>query len=222
MQRIAIALAAWAFVSGQALSQSPDQASSQPSISLGNEIIARANAAGIFVSETNPPGAAVRHVRSGMRCVFGVAGDGEITIYPNHDGLERGDDVSCGENTSMGTVTLFAERATRPQSNEDALTAVVGAMRAVHQQMQEIPLSALTTLTLGNESAVPPYASAAFVVRDGDRSAITRASTYVANGWVYTLRFTTNSSRSNIMADIMWKTMLVDLQQHPAPMPATP
>jgi len=117
----------------------------------------------------------------------------------------------------MGTVTLFAERGIRPQSNEDALAAVVGAMRAVHQQVQEIPLSTLTTLTLGNESAVPPYASAAFIVRDGDRSAITRASTYVANGWVYTLRFTTSAPRSNIMADIAWKTMLVDLQQHAVP-----
>ncbi len=176
-------------------------------------LIAEANAGDFFVPEPSAPAVAARHVASGLLCRLGARdrpGDIRIVASESQD-IHRGDDVSCTLHAGASVVTLYASRYPETQSLEAAFQGAVGALRQVHTTAELIDPSTLQWVTLGDRPPPPPSATAAFRINVNGHDAFTRVPVYVANGWVYKLRFTSPTPEENYIADFFWIMALTEL-----------
>jgi hypothetical protein len=171
-----------------------------------------AGAGDLFVAEHHAPAVALRHARSGMLCRFGYASNASIIIVPSTSlGIPRGDDVACSQDTTLASVTLYATRYPQALSAEEALRGAAAAVRARTRNARELDPSTLESL--GPPAGAPPTGSrtAAFMIEDRGRILFTRISVFAANGWLYKLRFTADTPRANVLADLIWNSLLADL-----------
>ena len=184
---------------------------------IAARVIEEANAEDFFVPEAAPPAVAVRHVASGMLCRLGGSDQlGSVRIFPTDErGIRRGEDVSCTTHVGPGTVTVYAAHYPEASTLDEAFSGAVAALRQVHTTAQLIDPSALQWVTLGDRPPPPPSATAAFRVEINGQPAFTRLSVYVANGWVYKLRFTSPTPAENYIADIFWIMTLTELTPPP-------
>lgn len=217
MLRPLMALASWVIVSTSAFAQAPPPPSPEALRAHALEIIGAAHAEGIFVPEDNERVSVLRHVSSGMRCLFPVGSPGRAVIVPSESlGIPRGDDVACEQNVGLGIVTLYATRYPRRPTLDNAMQGAVAAMLVRYPDARETPLSDIERFPAPEGRNIPESRTAAFTVRDGDQQLFTRISVYVANDWEYKMRFTSEIARANVMADMMWMATLSDLVSHSA------
>lgn len=199
--------------------QAPNQEPTAEMLRLrAEEIIASAaGEPGLLLPESHPPAVAVRHTRSGLLCRFAYSGEDRLFIF-GAGGISYGDNIACSINAQFGAITLYATRDNEA-TMESALAGAVQALLAVHPNAQPLELSTLPTAT--NPSAPPPpeFLSAAFSIQHHGRRIFTRVSVYVANGWVYKLRFTSDTPRSNWAGDLLWVVALDDLRNYPNAQP---
>ena len=183
-------------------------------------IVANAGAGEFFVAESHAPAVALRHARSGMLCRFGYAGNGSITIVPSSSlGIPQGDDVACNQDTNLGSVTLYATRYPQNLSAEEVLQGAAAAVRMRFRNARELDPSALESLAPPNGAPPPASRTATFMIEDSGRILFTRISVFAANGWLYKLRFTADTPRANVLADLIWNNLLTDLPAHAAQQP---
>lgn len=223
MLRTVLALASWAMVSTSAHAQAPPPPAPEALRAHAQEVIAAAHAEGIFVPEENERVSVLRHVSSGMRCLFPIGSSGRAVIVPSESlGIPRGDDVACEQNVGLGIVTLYATRYPRRPTLDNAMQGAVAAMLVRYPDARETPLSDIERFPAPEGRTIPESRTAAFMVRDGAQQLFTRISVYVADGWEYKMRFTSEIPRANVMADMMWMATLSDLVSRSAPAPNPP
>ncbi|MBY0564233.1 MAG: hypothetical protein K2P58_08605 [Hyphomonadaceae bacterium] len=215
MRRLIGMAIAWCLCIAPGFAQDGSEAAAAELRERAVQMIASAGAEAYFDPAEHPPAVAVRHRASGMRCLFAAGGGGEITIIASESiGIPRGDDVACGENTRMGAITLYATRRVPERNMHEALADAVAALAYIHPNIRPVRPHEVDSVELANTPTPPESSTAAFMIATDRGELYTRVSIYVANGWEYKLRFTGLNGRSNIMADLIWITMLNDL---PAP-----
>jgi hypothetical protein len=212
MFRTLLVLSWCGILSASALAQAPPPPAPEALRAHAQELISAANAEGIFAPEANERVSVLRHVSSGMRCLFPLGASGRAAIIPSESlGIPRGDDVACTQNVGLGTVTLYATRYPRTQTLESAMQGAVAAMLVRYPDAREATLTDVERFAAPEGRTIPESRTAAFMVRDGDHQLFTRISVYVAGGWEYKMRFTSEIPRANVMADMVWMATLSDL-----------
>src|SRR5262245_14902722 len=91
----------------------------------------------LFSPQADTPQVVIRHNASRLICRFDHAEGASVRIYDS--GLPRGDDVSCGQNTGVDTVTLYATRYPHEVTTDTAIAQSVTEITAVSPQARAIP-----------------------------------------------------------------------------------
>lgn len=223
MFRTLLVLAFWGALSASALAQAPPPPPPEALRAHAQELISAASAEGIFVPEDNERVSVLRHTTSGMRCLFPLGAQGRAMIVPSESlVIPRGDDVACEQNFGLGIVTLYATRFPHAQTLDSAMQGAVAAMLVRYPDAREVALSDIERFPAPEGRNISESRTAAFTVRDGDQQLFTRISVYVADGWEYKMRFTSDIPRANVMADMMWMATLSDLVSRNALAPNLP
>lgn len=115
---------------GQIAASPEDVASARRQADL---IIAEGEAEGLFENVTRDNLPRLRHVQSGMTCVFNpVATRNIVRIFPvSATAPRRGDDVGCNTSFDGAGVTIYATRKTpMPSVDEDMRSTIDSLMQA--------------------------------------------------------------------------------------------
>lgn len=152
---------------------------------IADRLIADADAEGVFVNVTKDGIARVRHVASGMTCLFDGGSEDRIYLFPTG---ARGDDVGCISRDDALSIdlTLYATRY-QPLPAESAVLA--DAERAIRNRWPDAvryPLG-LPSLTVEGQS---PTLMAGYKIRLGDQDKLTLALVTHRGEWGFKARAT--------------------------------
>jgi hypothetical protein len=182
MQRLLCTLAL-SFIASPVFADPPPGGMNASSGALGRELIARANADGVFeLAASEAQTIVIRHIRSGLTCRLNAAGANRLVIFPQ---AARGEDVACETSANGETVALFASRFSFATSLDQQMAGVEAAIRRHYPDAA--PYAA--TIEIPSDT-LPAHRTAAFIVtRDGART-FTSASVAQVGAWVIKLRYT--------------------------------
>lgn len=160
----------------------PPAANASPG-AVGRELIARANADGVFeLAATDAQTIVLRHSRSGLTCRMNAANANRLLIFPQ---AARGEDVACETSANGETIVLFASRFPFATSLDQQIGGVEGAIRRHYPGAR--PYAA--TIEIPSDT-LPAHRTSAFIVtREGART-FTSASVAQVGDWVIKLRYT--------------------------------
>jgi len=147
------------------------------------DLIAGANAQGVFEAAASEPGAiVVRHPRSGLVCRMGAGATNRLLVFPQ---AARGEDVACETVIDGVTVVLFATRFSFATSLDEQIQGVESAIR--QRYPDAAPYAATREIS---SDALPAHRTAAFFVRRDGARCFTSASVAQVGEWVIKLRYT--------------------------------
>jgi hypothetical protein len=109
-----------------ALIWAPAEAQPAGAGAAAEALIREQGMAGVFEPLPNPQARLVRHVQSGLMCLFVNGSRAELRVYP---GAARGNDVSCSQQQSNGAdLSMFASRisATADEALASAQRSLAG------------------------------------------------------------------------------------------------
>lgn len=95
-----------------------------------DELIAAADAAGVFANKTDSEVAQVEHIPSGMVCLLGDDPATRLHIFPTmSSGIPRGDDVACITREGDIDISVYATRYPGGMDTRSIVTNAVGGIR---------------------------------------------------------------------------------------------
>lgn len=146
-------------------------------------MIERAQAVGVFEPVADDNVITVRHVGSGIVCLFAPGSRrAELSLFET--GLPRGDDVGCVEDSADQWTTVYATRYAQPVSPEEALAGAVAGVRHRFPDARTTPARLqMTTETL------PPIHAAHFFITLNDQRWITSALVARSGDWILKVRY---------------------------------
>lgn len=151
-------------------------------------LIAAAGAEGVFENVTADTVPTLRHLQSGLTCHFtpGEATN-SVSVFPELDGVGRGDNVGCNTRGQGMDATIYATRYARDYSAADVLDDAVAAIlhRWPDAQAYEDGFPLLTS----PDQDEPP-AHAVFTVTALDASSVTFVLVQHHEAWSYKMRGT--------------------------------
>jgi hypothetical protein len=131
------AWAALAFVLGALAPVSADAQQTEPTSSANaQQLIAHANATGVFEALPSDQLIVVRHPRSGLICRLAPGNTNRLVIFPQ---AARGEDVACDSTDGTESVTLYATRYSFETNLDELLQGAVAAIRHRFPDAQELP-----------------------------------------------------------------------------------
>jgi hypothetical protein len=163
----------------------------------------------LFVAEADPKREPlhrfprIRHLRSGLVCVFNAEFGGDITIYPNPT-VERGDDVGCTIPTMFDSQNVYATRVLSSSVDQEFDGAVAAVRRRFRNLREFTPtrprmMPALPQPAVGRRRA-------SFV----DDQLFTHVSVAIIGGWVIKLRLSGPAGAAELLderADMAWRQL---------------
>ena len=165
---------------------------------IARTMIARAGAADVFVVATDQNMAQfprIRHVPSGLICVFSPRFEGEVVIYENSPTLARGDDVGCNAQSMFDTQSLYATRVspglTLAQDFEITLLAIRQRYAEAQPYLAPPSPAALPVRAIDDIERM----RASFIVGD----IFTHVSLAHVDGWAVKLRLTGPAATAQIL-----------------------
>lgn len=172
--RALVGMAALSLIATPALADVPRAA---------QDLIAGANAQGVFEAAPSEPGAiVVRHPRSGLVCRLGAGASNRLMVFPQ---AARGEDVACETTLDGVTVVLFATRFSFATSLDEQIRGVETAIRQRYPDAQ--PHEATREIA---SDTLPAHRTTAFVVTRNGVRCFTSASVTQVGDWVIKLRYT--------------------------------
>ncbi len=175
--------------------------------SLANAAIAKAKVGDLFENVTDSNVPAVRHKLSGMVCKFDP--DKELSIHV-YDGLPRGDDVSCSDQTLSITQTLYA---TRYPQRPTARQIVEASLVAIRQRFTDIKAYEGTAVSIKREGKdLPQIATSRMEAKLDGQAVFSKSSAVVIGDWVIAQRVTgpiTEATVADLLAE-MTLTLVID------------
>lgn len=211
---LGLALAFLACSAAPALADPPDapvQTEAATPQALAAQLIASANAEGVFAYEPAEPKIGLRHARSGLLCRLDPGGANRLVIFPQ---AARGEDVACDSTDGRETVTFYATRYSFPTTLREQIDGAEAAIRRRFSNARAYPGG-------GDEAdpALPASMSVRmFVTREDGARLYTRASVTMINGWSIKMRYTAlapddAAARADEQAaGAAWRVMLTDIQ----------
>jgi hypothetical protein len=151
------------------------------------ELIAEANAEGVFEAAPSEHDVVVRHIQSGLVCWMPEDNTNALTIFPQS---VRGEDVACDSHSESEFQTLYATRYPRPAGLDEVFEGAIGAL--LHRFPDGAPYkpgAIKGAPALGPAPRGSRTARFVIVGEDGLRR-YTRVSLAVIDGWVLKLRYT--------------------------------
>jgi hypothetical protein len=151
------------------------------------ELIANAQADGVFEAAPGAHVVAVRHIQSGLVCVMPEENANTLRLFPQS---ARGEDVACDSHSDVEFQTLYATRYPQPAHLDDVFEGAVGAM------VERFPDAELyTTEAVDGAPNIGPAPrgsrTARFIITSEDgRQRYSRVSVAMIDGWCLKLRFT--------------------------------
>lgn len=105
-----------------------------------DRIIAEAEAEGVFENITEDALPRLKHVQSGMTCIFDPgATRNNVHIFPvSATAPERGQNVSCGTNFGGAAVTTYASRLMPMPTVEDDMRSTIASVRETWPDAQAL------------------------------------------------------------------------------------
>ncbi len=175
--------------------------------------IAASGAPEQFVNDTKWDVPAVRHTRSGLRCLLepGPGGD-RLEV----SGPAPGDRVTCHSRPVGFTQVLSAER-TAPGENLDAVfkgSVALLRMESPNAQDYSGPEAAIRVETPPGDQAPAESTTGRYVVHRSDGDVFTVVSVALVDGWLIRQRFTAPLERAyeaDMLAGVVMSTTLIDL-----------
>lgn len=147
------------------------------------ELIAAANAEGVFEAVTaEPPMIAVAHARSGMECRLAVDAENRLVLFEQ---AARGEDVACDSRGDRHWITLYATRYPFETTLEDQIE---GATAAIHSRFADAAPYP-STMDVISEGLPANRTAEFFVTHDGVRH-FTSVSVAQLGEWTLKQRFT--------------------------------
>jgi hypothetical protein len=175
-------------------------------LAKSNQIITAAQAEGVFVPVDNGEEVVVLHPASGLKCFFGVHGNGSIQLRA---GSRRRDDVSCETNSSSARWTVSVHRRLKGYGLGDAIADTL------QELARQYPDSAMTESSrsgiLSDPAMKDSWTSAPFETRGrGARSIFANAA--VNGEWVITMIFAgPRKSTTEGLNGMTWHATLVEV-----------
>ncbi len=186
MLRTLCALALGLCIFTPALADPPEGEPTASVGSLGLELIADANAEGVFELVPAEHTIVVRHARSGLVCRMDPDSGNRLVIFPQ---AARGEDVACDSNDGNASVTLYATRFSfaEPVALDDLAEAAAAAIAQRYPGARELPPPPQSS-----GDGLPASRTAQFMVaREGDDAPMyTRATVALVGDWAIKLRYT--------------------------------
>lgn len=171
-----------------------------------DRLIANAKAQAYFVNATKDGLPRVRHIASGMECVFDPGrAENQIVVYASS--AAPGDDVSCQTSTVYadgGWVidTIYASRYPKPLTLDQQMTGMVQALKDRVSNPQP------STIVSANLSSAPPHSAARFQTsHGGSEQFFERAAAGVVGDWDISQRITAPLAQAQ-EADLLGELIL--------------
>jgi hypothetical protein len=166
--------------SAEAMAAARDQA---------DRIIAAAEAEGVFENITHDALPRLKHLRSGMTCVFDPgAARNNVHIYPVTPATpERGDNVSCGTNFGGAALTTYATHLTPMPSVDDDMRSTIDSIMQAWPDAQGLDGEFQIATADGQEK--PAFAAVTFIHPSGQEAASFALISHVET-WSFKLRAT--------------------------------
>jgi hypothetical protein len=182
MRRLMCALAL-ALIASPAFADPPRGEPRASSGAIGLELIADANAEGVFeLLPSEPHTIVLRHARSGLTCRMSADAANRLIVFPQ---AARGEDVACETTAAGETIVLFATRFSFATSLDEQIAGVEAAVQRHFPDAQ--PYAATREIA---SDTLPPHRSAAFIVTRAGQRTFTSASVAQIGDWVIKLRYT--------------------------------
>lgn len=190
MKRITMTAAIWLIAGAAAAQEAPAGKATPQEVAearaRADQLIADANAAGIFVNTTDDDGMAqATHVASGLTCSFDGGPEDRIHIFP---GTPRGDDVGCISRDEALDIdlTLYATRYRPMPGQADVLAS---AQQAIENRWPdaEVYSAALPSMTIEGQE---PTDSAAYKIQLGGEHKLTMVLVSHRGEWSFKARST--------------------------------
>jgi hypothetical protein len=177
-----------------------------------DDLIRKSGAADLFENATTGPRPLVRHKASGLLCAFVEDSNNEIQLY---DGGPRGSDVGCMSHAQGALLSMYAWRPPAPMTLDQAYAKYMGEIRRDHAPVK--------TLKEGLEpppagSKVPPLRNGLFELNMNGKTANSRLSVAVVNGWVVEQRLTSPpifADRLDKMGETVMRQTVTAMVDHP-------
>jgi hypothetical protein len=188
-------------------------------------IITAGDAGAYFIDASDGEAPAVRHLRSGLTCVFQPDEPrNKVTIYPSGgpDPIPAGDDVSCLTHVEGYTVSLYATRYRQPTSVDEQMGVAVASIRQVFTDVRPYKGTGadMTVQAAPGEPAVPSHKTARFIAKLDGRKVYTRASVAQVNDWIVLERVTGPSNdplAADLLAELTLNSAIESVMQGPKP-----
>ncbi|MFN4295601.1 MAG: hypothetical protein ACK4FB_02080 [Brevundimonas sp.] len=179
-------------------------------------LIAGAGAEGVFKNVTADTVPTLRHVQSGLTCHFTPgAATNSVTVYPETQGLGRGDNVGCNTRGQDMDVTVYATRYAEEYSAAEVRDDAVVAIRHRWPEAQAYE-DGFPLLTTPDQDEPPAHA--VFMVTVADAPSVTFVLVQHQGAWSYKMRGTQtgdNAITAGLMGGMMFMNALGDVRPEP-------
>lgn len=151
------------------------------------ELIAEAQAEGVFEVAPSEHDVVVRHIQSGLVCWMSEDNTNALTIFPQSP---RGEDVACDSHSDSEFETIYATRYPQPVVLDEVFEGAIGALlQRFSQAAPYKPAMIKGAPALGAAPRGSRTARFVIVGEDGQQR-YTRVSLAVIDGWCLKLRYT--------------------------------
>jgi hypothetical protein len=200
---VPVACALWV-CSSAAQTPSPPHASADEIVKAkaqADAIIAQGAAQQFFVNITDGGAPKVRHVPSGMECVFDPIQPGSVRVYQST--AAPGDDVSCGIRivTKDGHPIQLTQYATRYPQAPTVDQILSGTLASIRVHMTDLKPAAGPFNNLQPSDATAAHKSFRLDGVENGQRVFTRASASVVRGWTISQRITSGIADAQV-ADV--------------------
>lgn len=183
--------------------------STEPGIA-GSELIAAANADGVFELLPSEQLVVVRHTGSGMICTFDPSYGSRLFVAAEG---QRGDSVSCDTEDSAGHFTLSATRLTEARPIDESMSEAMDGIGGWARELR--PLSSEANAAPGT---LPENRSTSFVFAGPEGDTYGRAGVAITEGWLISLFYSAPAATAEdqVIASqrshMLWTSALAQLE----------
>ena len=167
--------------------------------SQADRIIAEADAEGVFENVTRDALPRLRHLQSGMTCVFSPGATRNVArIFPvSATAPGRGDDVGCNTNFDGAAVTTYATRIMPMPSVDEDMRATIASIMQTWPNAEA--LDGEFQIATGEGQAKPAFVALRYERSSGQDVASFALISHVEN-WSFKLRATGPASDAQSLA----------------------